>query len=131
MNETIKMTGRLLVFDKVDKLGLLFPKDCEITFPEKVPVALYFHFMNPNEVVGNASVMKDERGLICDVELTNFDRDILHNTCNDELYIGGFYRQLKKHRANGVDIIDKVTLRGIGIILGPADDELKITLKED
>lgn len=131
MSKMVKMTGRLLLFDKIDKLGLIFPKDCELTYPEKCPVAWQFKFNEPTLVMGTASVTKDEKGLICDVELTNFDRDILHNVFHDESYIGGYYNKIKRHKENGATIIDKCNLVGIGITLGPADEEMKMVVKEE
>lgn len=35
MNDAIKMTGRLLLFDKETYGRYIFPKDCEIAYAEK------------------------------------------------------------------------------------------------
>lgn len=131
MSDVIKMTGRLLVFDKPDINRNIFPKGCEITFPEKVPVIRNFQFDRPDAVLGSATVTKDEKGLVCDVELTNFDRNVLHEYFGDELYIGGYYDQAKMGYKNGVKIINKARLVCIGTVFDPADVELKIVLKED
>ena len=130
MSNTIKMTGRLLIFDKVDNIGLLFPKDCKITYPERIPFIRDFATYDPTAVLGSAKVHEDERGLVCDVELTNFDRDVLKEL-HDELPIGGYYNKVKQHGENGVQVIDSVNLVGISTTFGPADDELKIRVVED
>lgn len=122
----IHMSGRVLLFDKVSKNGVLFPKDCKISFPEKVPVTWEFRMYDPSEVLGIASVSKDEKGLNCVVELTNFDPDLLHKDFHDELPIGGFYTRVKRHMENGITVVDEASLKLIGVTLGPADDELKI-----
>lgn len=135
MNDVIKMEGRLLLFDKPSMNGILFPKDCEITFPEKVPVVYEFQFDKPGAVIGNAIVTKDEKGLLCDVELTNFDRDVLRNYFFDKLFVGGYYHKVKlrlpeKRFTDGVTIVDKATLAAISTTLTPADLASEIMVKE-
>ena len=63
--DPINMIGRLLIFDKPDKLDRLFPKDCKISFPEKVPVTYQFQMNDPAMLLGSADISRDERGLIC------------------------------------------------------------------
>ena len=90
----IQMSGRLLVFDKVDKCGRLFSKDCEIITSKTVPVVQNFDTTTSHNVIGSADITPDEKGLICDVRLTNFDPDILHAEFKDQLYIVGFYNEV-------------------------------------
>ena len=127
----IRMRGRLLLFDTLDKAGFLFPKDCELTYPEKVPVVMYFKFNDPTKIIGHAIVSKDEKGLICNIELDNFDRDILQHEFNDELYIGGYYRNTKRDIKDGVVVIKKATLIGISTVFAPAHEEMKIRVVEE
>lgn len=131
MSETIKMSGRLLIFDNISKNEVVFPKDCELSYPEKVPVTWEFNTVDPGAVKGFAVVNKDERGLLCVVELTNFERDVLQKCFHDELPIGGYYQPVETHNENGLRVVDKATLRMIGITLGPADDELKMKVVEE
>ena len=131
MSETIKMSGRLLIFDKISKNEVVFPKDCELSYPEKVPVTWEFNTVDPGAVKGFAVVKKDERGLLCVVELTNFERDVLQKCFHDELPIGGYYQPVETHNENGLRVVDKATLRMIGITLEPADDELKMKVVEE
>lgn len=105
MKDAIEMSGRLLVFDKVDKCGRLFSKDCKITAPKTVPVILNFDTFDSNNVIGSADIKPDEKGLICDVKLTNKENDI--------------------------SVIDSALLRYIGTTIFPADDECKIVLKKE
>lgn len=121
MSDVVHMSGRLLLFDKVDRNGYIWPKDCTLEFPEKIPVAWDFKFTYPEEIHGFATVIKDDKGLICDVELYNCDYE--------ELGVGGMYCGVDKHRKNEYLVIDKAKLCGIGIGIVPADDELKIFLK--
>lgn len=131
MSDLIEMTGRLLIFDKPGKTNVMIPRDCELLIPsEKFPVLWEFNSVDPSAVKGFASVTQDDTGLICDVWLTNFDRDLLRDTFHDELYIGGCYNNIKRHVENGVTVIDKARLLSIGITLSPADDEMKMVVKQ-
>lgn len=117
------MTGRLLIFDKPDKCGRIFPKSCKITFPDKIPVT--FGFSNdPKNVLGTGTVRKDDSSLACDAEL--------HDYISNELYIGGYYNNVKRHTEDGMTIIDAANLCGIAVITEAesADPELKITAKK-
>ena len=131
MKDVIEMSGRLLLFDKVDKCGRLFSKNCKIIAPKTVPVILNFDTSESNNVIGSADIKPDEKGLICDVKLTNFDLNILHTEFKDQLYIGGFYTQVKMHKENDISVIDSALLRYIGTTIFPADDECKIVLKKE
>lgn len=130
MKYIIKMSGRLLVFDKVNANGHLFSKDCEIITPKTVPVLQNFERNSLGAVIGSANITKDEKGLACDVKLTNFDPDILHTEFKDQLYIGGLYSQIKSHKENDITVIDSAVLRFVGTTLYPADDECKMIINE-
>lgn len=132
MDDIIEMSGRLLRFDVVDKNGTLFPKDCEISFSETIPVIWNFKRDDLNDIIGNANVTKDEKGLICDVKLNTpiLNRDILRDNFSDQLYIGGLYHQVIMHKENDINVIDEARLVSIGTALSPADDELKMIIKE-
>lgn len=120
----ISMTGKLLIFDKPDVCSRVFPKDCKITFADKIPVTLNFS-NKPEDVLGSGSVVRTSDGLSCDIRL--------HDYIEDELYIGGYYNKISRHVENGVTVITAANLCGISIIPEhqSADRELKIYLKED
>ncbi len=118
----IKMSGKLLIFDKPDACNWVFHRDCKITFPDKIPVTL--DFSNKLEyVLGHASVIKKSDCIVCNVELRNY--------IADELYIGGFYGNVKTHIEDGMSIIDEAKLLVISIISEEqsADRSLKVVLK--
>ena len=129
----IKMSGRLLIFDKPSKNGILFPKNCNLSFPEKVPITLEFSIKDPTSILGNATISKDEHGLICDAELINpiLTNDCLRDHFNNELSIGGYYVGIKKHDENGIRVIDEASLKMVSVTRYPADDELKMTVKDE
>ena len=141
MIDTIKMKGRLLLFDKPTSNRTLFPKNCEITFAEKVPVIWDFRFNDPGAVLGSGHVMRDEKGLICEAELIRTDAivelirtdaivDILHEF-NGELPIGGYYSHVKSHQEAGLRVFESGCLTCVGVTLGPVDEEYRMRVVEE
>lgn len=121
----IKMEGRLLNLDTVDSCGRKFAKDCKIIFPKKVPVCWNFQHNDPNSVIGDADIFRDDKGLTCKV---NLRADLL---IEDEYYVGGFYTNVEKHDENSISIISACTLRSMSIVLEPSDKSLKIRKVEE
>lgn len=132
MMDTIKMKGRLLLFDKPTLNRTLFPKDCEIAYVEKIPVIWDFRFNDPGSVLGSGYVMRDENGLICEVELTRSDVvvDILREF-DDELPIGGYYSYVKSHQEDGLHVFESGCLTCIGVTLSPVDEEYRMRVVEE
>lgn len=132
MSEPIKMRGRLVLFDMVDNIGIKIPKDCKITYPEILPLIYNFEFNKVGSVLGNVKVTKDEKGLICDAIIMNrIDRDMLRDTFQNELPIGGYYRNIKNHMVNGVRVFDEMNLVAVSVTLGSASDKYKLVLVEE
>ena len=132
MMDTTKMKGRLLLFDKPTSNKTLFPKDCEITYAEKIPVVWEFRFNAPGSVMGSGHIMRDEKGLVCEADLTRTDAivDILREF-DGELPIGGYYSGVKSHQENYLRIFDSGRLTCIGVTLSPVDDEYRMRIVEE
>lgn len=137
MMDTIKMKGRLLLFDKPTSNRTLFPKDCEITFAEKIPVIWDFRFNDPGSVMGFSHVMRDKKGLICEVELTQSDVivDILREF-DGVLPIGGYYSHVKSHdvksyQGDHLRVLDSGCLRCIGVTASPVDEDYRMRVVEE
>lgn len=64
-----KITGTILKFDVKDANDKIFPKECKITYPDKIPITKSFCFNKPNNVVGNASIIKKDNELIIEGEI--------------------------------------------------------------
>ena len=60
------LKGQVLKLDVVDKCNRKFALDCEIIFPEKIPVTYNF---NPDEIIGHGNIYKIKDGLNCEVSL--------------------------------------------------------------
>ena len=129
MMDTIKTKGRLLLFDKPTSNSTLFPKNCEIAYAEKIPVIWDFRFNDLGSVMGSGHVMRDEKGLICEVELTRSDVivDILREF-DGELPIGGYYSHVKSHQEAGLHVFESGCLTCIGVTLSPVDEEYRMKL---
>lgn len=132
MMDTIKMKGRLLLFDKPTSNRTLFPKDCEITFAEKVPVVWEFEFNNPGNVMGSGRVMRDEKGLICEVELTRSDVIIgILREFDGKLPIGGYYSGVKSHQEAELRVFESGCLTCIGVTHYPMGEEYRMRVVEE
>ena len=59
------LEGRILLFDEVNKNMDIFPKNCKIDIPEKVPLTWDF---NHEKVIGFSEVIKDDKGLVAKAE---------------------------------------------------------------
>lgn len=132
----LKATCNLLIFDKVDKNRNLFPKDMEIKMPEKVPVLSEAKFTSlPSDVIGNASVRRNETVLEADVIFTSEEiegtiKDLIHD---QKLYIAGYYTSVKSHEEDGIRVIDSMRLASTFITFDDVygNDDLIIRMKED
>lgn len=129
--KTIKLEGRILLFDTVNKIKDIFPKECKIDIPEKVPLLYEFHH---DEVIGVAEVIRDDKGLFCKAETfqDNFIGDHLKDILEDEkIGVGGFYNKIKKHNEGSLIIVDEATLREVSITLAPVHEEYYFEIVED
>lgn len=132
----LKATCNLLIFDKVDKNRNLFPKDMEIKMPEKVPVLSEAKFTSlPSDVIGNASVRRNETVLEADVIFTSEELEgaIKELIQDRKLYIGGYYTAVKSHEKDYIRVIDSMRLAATFITYADVygDDDLIIRMKED
>ena len=130
MSNIIKMKGRVLLFDEVDNLNTIFPKDCDITYLESVPIVHNFEFDRADGVFGHATISRDDKGLICDAVMTDSVINEILPECNNELPIGGYFMKVKDYYINGIRVINKALLTGISITFGPASDKYKLVLEE-
>ncbi|MBQ8829670.1 MAG: hypothetical protein IJ022_06225 [Burkholderiaceae bacterium] len=127
----MKLTGRLLLFDKKDLNNTIFPKDCKISIPEKCPVLMEYRRFDPSDCIGRATVERDDKGLSCDLDVWRFDPEQMRSVFNDEIFVGGFYNGVESHNEDGIRVIDKMNLQAVSITLLPADSDLKVAIVGD
>ena len=133
----IKATCNLLIFDKVDVNGNLFPKDMEIVIPEKVPLlSSTGTITNPSDVIGNTSARRNENGLEADVIFYDgseaFENGLKELIQDRKLYIAGYYTAVKYHEKDGIRVIDSMRLASTFITYADVygDDDLLIRMEE-
>lgn len=128
----MKLEGRILLFDTVSKNRDIFPKDCKITIPEKLPLTWQFHHQ---EVIGICEVIKDDLGLIAKAETTpntHAKEEDLKSIFEDGKFgVGGYYNKVKKHDDGSFIIIDEATLRSVSLVLAPVHEEYYLEIVED
>ena len=134
----IKSTCNLLIFDKIDKNGNLFPKDMEIVIREKVPLlSSTGTIINPPDVIGNTSTRRNENGLEADVIFYDgseaFENGLKELIQDRKLYIAGYYTAVKCHEKDGIRVIDSMRLASTFITCADVygDDDLLIRMEED
>lgn len=115
----MRFEGRLLKLGTVDVCQRKFSKDCEISFPNKVPITINFS-RDPDKVIGYGHIIKDNKGFKVSVE--EFREDF-----NDPEYnVGGFYINVKSHDESGILVIDECKLESASIVFDPTDKDLVI-----
>ena len=124
----MKLKARILLFDKVNISGDMFPKNCKLTIPDKVPLLWNFEQCKP--ACGIAEVTRDEFGLIAIVETIDtqyINEDSLKtllDTC--KIGAGGYYNKIKYdklHENTDLRVIEEATLVSISMTLAPVRDE--------
>lgn len=111
----IKLEGRVLLSDVVNRSFNKISKDCKIAVPEKVPLSCNFE---SDKTIGYVSLTKDSKGVYADI-LTD------GKICASNSYIIN-----KMHKEGELDVIDEITLTDIELTLAPVRDEYYLKIKE-
>ena len=132
----IKTKSNLLIFDKHDKIGNIFPKECIVTIPEFVPVT-NFNSSGPDnfESIGKViSHNRDGSKIEIETEIICKDEVILEKLIIDgKVYSGGYYKINKAHREeDGVLILDNIKLKSVGLYFGDVygNNDLRMEMEE-
>ena len=90
----MKAKANILMFGRVDSIGLKFPHFCTIDIPDKVPVLVNF---NQNKVLGFAEVTRKRCCLEADVTFFDVSDEFpfLESLVRDgKLFLTGYYEQV-------------------------------------
>ena len=124
----MKLKARILLFDKVNSSGDMFPNNCKLTIPDKVP--LLWNFERDKPAFGIAEVTRDEFGLIAIVKMidTTYNSEELLKMLFDTYPIGagGYYNKIKYdklHENTDLRVIEEARLEAISMTLAPVRDE--------
>lgn len=121
-----QLSGRFLKYNLIDKNGVQFPKSATIKIPSKVFVLFNFDKSYPYPI-GIAKVIKDEEGLLAEIEIVM--DDVLELLEYDKVGCGGYYRAVKSHMEYGIKVIDSAELVSISITLVPSSAEYYVSRK--
>lgn len=127
----IKMHGTILELGTLDMGKLTFSKDCEITYPEKVPIKDGFEgYKAEVHDIGIGVISKDGDRFVIDAEIYDEYVDIIdkyENICDGHVPVGGFYIQIESDKEHVVRIINKAYLKYIACTIQSANEELYLT----
>lgn len=120
----IKLEGRVLLFDEINRSANKFPKNCEIIIPERVPLTWNFEH---DKTIGFAIPFKDNNGIYGTAEIFSNEyinvEDIRDIFTDGKIGVGGKYKLGETHNEGELLIIDEATLVEIGLTLAPVRDE--------
>ena len=126
------LEGRILLFDTVNKNRDIFPKNCKIDIPEKVPLTWDF---NHEQVIGFAKVTKDDKGLVAEAETFSSEiigvEDLSSIFEDGKFGAGGFYTNVKKHSDGSFIVVDEAKLREIALVLAPVNEEYSFEIVKE
>ena len=124
------LEGILLEFGSTSMNKFIIPKECDITIPEYIPVVWNYIFGCPEYVIGNAEVEVLEDSIKVTVKSSNvLFNEIMKN--RKRILCGGFWNSITSHfDENGVRIVEKANLKGIGVY-EKGDENLYLEIKED
>lgn len=128
----MKLEGRILLFDAVNKSGDIFTKDCKIDIPEAVPLTFDF---NPHKVIGFANVTRDDKGLFAKAETFSNEfigvEDLRFIFENGKIGAGGFYNLIKTHNDGSIIVVDEAKLWEVALLLDPVNEEYSFEIIDD
>lgn len=113
----MRIKGRLLYFDTLDPTGRKFSHDCKFTIPDKVPIVENFRFGDMNSILGSASVLKDDKGLVFEADLLNLPMNQVVVNDSEEFGVGGYYNRLRYAEHNEFKyLVEEAEVRAMSII---------------
>lgn len=127
----IKMHGTILELGTLDMGKLTFPKDCEITHPEKVPIKDGFEgYKTEVHNIGTGVISKDGDKFVIDAEIYDKYADIIdkyERAFDGHVPIGSQYIRIESDRERGIQIVNKAHLKYIACTIQSANEELYLT----
>ena len=119
----IKMHGTILELGTLDIGNLTFSKNCEITYPEKVPIKDGF----------TGVISKDGDKFVIDAEIYDKYADIIdkyERAFDGHVPIGSQYIRIESDRERGIQIVNKAHLNYVTIITCAANESLYLNRVE-
>ena len=105
------------------------PDDCDIQFPEYVPVFWDFDRLDQ---VGVAHITRDENGLNADISIGALSEDRFKEHHDVKIGVGGYYIGIEYGEpVNGVLTVKKARLSHLGMTLAPVNDAYYLEIVEE
>ena len=106
-----EIEGIILKLGTEDLNGYVFSKDCKIDYPDKIPITLGYDFSNPENVVGNAEIIRNDDTLSIQGEIIDNTIDTL---TENEIYthLGFFANKIKKKDNN----VTEMSIRSVALL---------------
>lgn len=127
----IKIKGNLLMFDKQDLIGYIFPKECKIDIPEFIPITYPTHDTQIGVVT---KVERDDTCIKIGGTITSNEEVFREALSEGSLYASGFYTGIRIHTPieNDIQVIESMKLSSVGItLLNDVYGDGSLRLKED
>ena len=90
--------------------------------------------MNKKQAGIATNFVRDDEYIVFDGYIHSKDEDSYKQVIkNPGLYCGGFYNGVKRHKENGLEVIDSMNLRSIGLYYSDifGDESLRLEIVED
>lgn len=130
----IKMHGTILELGTLDIGNLTFSKNCEITYPEKVPIKDGFEgYKTEVHNIGTGVISKDGDKFVIDAEIYDKYADIIdkyERAFDGHVPIGSQYIRIESDRERGIQIVNKAHLNYVTIITCAANESLYLNRVE-
>ena len=128
----IKMEGRVLLFDEVNLLSSITPKNCKLTIPEKIPLTWRFEHSRP---IGFATPVVDDKGVYATAEVFYNDyigiKEIQDVLTDGKIGVGGYYKVEKVHTFGDKHIVDEATLLEVALTPSPVNKEYCFKIEDE
>ena len=127
----MKLKDRLLLFDTVNQDSDIFPKDCKIIIPEKIPLTYNF---SHTKIIGFAEVTRDDKGLVFTAETSPnsyYDDETLKSIIGGKIGVIGYYTNVETHESNNLLIVDEARLDEVDLVFAPVCDEYFVEIVEE
>lgn len=125
----IKIKGNLLMFDKLDLIGYIFPKECKIDIPEFIPITYPEHTQQVGKVT---KVERDDTSIRIEGEIITLDEKAFQEVLSEgSLHASGYYNGIRVPKDDGVQVLESMTLKSVGLTLCDVYGDGSLRLEED
>lgn len=127
----IKIKGNLLIFDKLDLIGYIFPKECKINIPEFIPITYPEHTKSIGRVT---KVERDDTCIQIEGEIITPDEEAFREVLSEgSLHASGYYNgiRIRVPKEDGVQVLESMTLKSVGLTLCDVYGDGSLRLEED